>query len=133
MTHDLEGRWIGRYDYARGLSAPVAFDAVLDDGDGVFFGRTVEPNGFAPAAGPELTATLSGWIGPDGLGFTKVYDAVAQGDHPVYEGRLDPGGTRIAGSWRFAAWPWISGGFVMVRQPKAALSIRRRASVPAGG
>ena len=131
----IGGRWIGRYDYARGLGAPVAFEAVLDDASGRLSGRTTEPNGFAPGAGDELTATLDGWTDDGALGFTKVYDTVAQGDHPVYEGRLDAAGVRISGTWRFPSWPWIAGTFVMVRRPElaAARTARRRATMPAGG
>ena len=56
----VEGAWTGVYDYDGDSGDPVAFNAELTDIGGVVWGTVCEPNSFAPGAGTELEADVSG-------------------------------------------------------------------------
>ncbi|MEM7642134.1 MAG: hypothetical protein AAF366_06360 [Pseudomonadota bacterium] len=129
MSHDLTGRWIGRYGYSAG-GDPVPFEAELVQVGDALEGQIVEPNTFLPNGDSELTAHLTGTVDGDALSFIKRYDGLSARDHPRYEGRLLASGNRIEGTWRFAGPAYFTGTFTMVRKPRAQASVARRAAVP---
>lgn len=125
----LSGAWIGRYLYGAATEPPVAFDATLDEVAGTIGGETIEPNSFAPLASDTLLAAIRGhWSGPE-VTFDKRYTDI---ESPVihYEGVINPGLTKIEGSWVFPSDGRIWGRFMMVR-PLHSIRARERAQTVA--
>ena len=115
----LTGRWLGRYDYARGAAAPVAFEAELTDDQGTIAGETTEPNTFRPDLGVVLSAVLHGSRnGPD-VTLAKTYLQFSEGPPIAYIGVANAKLTRIEGRWHFPDMPSEGGRFVLMRKPAA--------------
>ncbi|WP_284166004.1 hypothetical protein [Frigidibacter sp. SD6-1] len=119
----LTGRWLGRYDY-QGAAEPVPFEVDLHDTGGSLTGDVTEPNSFRPDQGTILSAVLNGDHNGLRVSFIKRYVGFDQGDHPRYQGELNPARTRIEGRWHFPKSPAQSGRFVMMRKPRAAAEER---------
>ncbi|MEZ5714147.1 MAG: hypothetical protein R3D85_02585 [Paracoccaceae bacterium] len=131
---DLSGDWTGVYDYGGDGPDAVPFTATLIDVGGVIWGDTQEPNSFAPSAGPELIAEISGTRSGAELRFRKAYLGNPEGgDDPIhYAGHVSAGGKRIEGRWRInAPGGAIGGPFVMTRIGGVAVSrgLSRKAAV----
>ena len=122
---DLSGDWTGVYDYGHGGQDAVPFTATLIDVGGVVWGDTQEPNTFAPDAGAELIAEISGTRSGVELHFRKAYLGKPRGgDYPIhYAGHVSAGGKRIEGHWRINLPGAPFGGpFVMTRITGVAVS-----------
>lgn len=122
------------YDYDGDSGDPVAFNAELTDIGGVVWGTVCEPNSFAPGAGTELEADVSGMRSGAEVRFRKTYrGAPAGGDHPVdYAGTINAEGTRLSGRWLIrAGFATIGGPFVMDRPGAAEVTRQRRHRVTA--
>lgn len=134
---DLSGDWTGSYDYGPGSRA-VPFAASLFDIGGVVWGTSLEPNTFAPGAGDELEAEISGTRSGRELHFRKVYAGRPQrGEEPIhYTGHVSADGNRIEGRWTIRTFGAnLSGPFVMNRlsgaRARAERSARAAATVDA--
>ncbi|MBV7394670.1 hypothetical protein [Mameliella sediminis] len=129
---DLSGDWTGVYDYGHEGAEAVPFTASLFDVCGVVWGTTLEPNSFAPEAGAELEAEISGSRSAREVHFRKAYFARPRGgEDPVhYSGHVSADGNRIEGRWTIRGPGYaISGPFVMNRIKGAAARASRRAKV----
>ena len=118
----LRGRWLGLYDYDGMAMEPVSFEAELTEVPGSLGGRIFEPNTFRDDRGAALEARIEGHCSGDELRFVKVYLGFDQGGDPVYAGTVDAARKRIEGRWSFAGLPGVSGRFVMMRKPRAAIA-----------
>ena len=118
----LSGRWLGRYDYDGMAMEPVSFEAELTESSGSLGGRIFEPNTFRDDRGATLEARIEGHCSGDEVRFVKVYLGFDQGGDPVYAGTVDAARKRIEGRWSFAGLPGVSGRFVMMRKPRAAIA-----------
>ena len=120
VAMDLSGDWTGVFDYGLETQDAVPFTATLMDVGGVVWGETQEPNTFAPNAGPELIAEVSGTRSGLEVHFRKAYCGKPRGGaYPIhYTGHISAGGKRIEGQWRINV-PGVpfSGPFVMTRVP----------------
>ncbi len=129
---DLSGDWTGVFDYGLEAQDAVTFTATLIDVGGVVWGKTQEPNSFAPGAGPELIAELSGTRSGMEVHFRKAYlGSPRGGEYPIhYTGHVSAGGKRIEGQWRINN-PGVpfSGPFVMTRI--TGLEVRREIAIEA--
>lgn len=106
----LAGEWRGVY---LGGGAPNEFDITLTQRGQQLTGTTTERNVFTGGAAQFLLATVVGSVNGDRMALTKTYDGTAGVSHSVeYEGRIQPGGRRIVGTWRIGA---TTGAFEMVR------------------
>ena len=126
---DLSGDWTGVYDYGLEAADAVPFTATLTDVGGVIWGDTQEPNTFAPGAGSELFAEISGTRSGVELHFRKAYLSKPEGgEYPIhYTGHVSAGGKRIEGHWKINLPGAPFGGpFVMTRI--TGVTVRRRAS-----
>ncbi|WP_300531897.1 hypothetical protein [uncultured Mameliella sp.] len=115
---DLSGDWTGVYDYGLDGDGSVPFAATLFDVGGVIWGTTLEPNTFAPEAGAELEAEISGSRSAREVHFRKAYiGRPRHGEEPVhYTGHVSPDGNRIEGNWTIRGPGFFaSGPFVMNR------------------
>ncbi|WP_300438979.1 hypothetical protein [uncultured Mameliella sp.] len=115
---DLSGDWTGVYDYGLDGDGAVPFAATLFDVGGVIWGTTLEPNTFAPEAGAELEAEISGSRSAREVHFRKAYiGRPRHGEEPVhYTGHVSPDGNRIEGNWTIRGPGFFaSGPFVMNR------------------
>lgn len=129
MSHDLTGKWIGRYTYSVG-GDPVPFEAELVHVGTALEGQILEPNTFLPNGESELIAHLTGSIDGDTLSFVKRYEGVSPREHPRYDGHVLTAGNRIEGTWRFAAPAFFTGRFTMTRKPRAQARKAKRAAIP---
>ncbi len=113
---DLSGEWTGVYNYPFALP-PVAFEAVLLDGNGRISGTTSEMGGTPFSPKRRLDAVIDGSRNGRSVQFIKMYDQ-ADGEYDVvqYEGTIDPDGDEIGGRWVVSG---MTGTFLMVRQSKA--------------
>ena len=121
MSGDLGGEWIGIYNYPHS-APPTEFRASLRDHGGLVTGETTEPS---PKGAGTLHAVIEGRREGDRLLFTKLYDDLSFSTDPVlYDGRIDPSGDEIEGTWTIPGiW---SGTFLMVRGAAAAETVAGR-------
>ena len=96
----LDGPWVGQYSYDDGATT-VEFKATLKSDGDEFAGTTSEPNTIGDKSVAQLTANLSGIIGPNGaVNFVKTYDGSGGVNHSVdYVGYLETSGRCIRGIW----------------------------------
>lgn len=113
----LSGLWSGWYAYDAGGDR-VPFTALIEEAGEGFSGTTLEPNTFAPEAGEDLAAEITGFRRGDLIDFIKTY---LMERHPTaepisYAGKVDRAFTLIRGEWAIQAdWTHVTGDFELSR------------------
>lgn len=130
---NLTGPWMGRYNYAVGGGAPVAFNANITDVDGALSGETLEANTFTHLTleADQLIAGIIGVREGRDVHFTKRYSDF-DGPRLNYEGKVNGAFTRIEGRWFFPDTPAFHGTFALIRDT-VAVEARRDVSRRARG
>lgn len=129
----LSGLWSGVYRYSAGYpgSAPVPFNARIEECGEAITGEIDEPNTYAHPAAKRLYATVAGTRAGLNVSFIKKMDGTGGVTHSIfYEVEADSGLTRIDGGWRVSEGCY--GTFTMERAGVEAEAAETRAASAQG-
>ncbi len=98
VAQEIDGMWIGKYEYGAGNDTVVVFSAVLTSQGDVIIGKMIERNTFGHQTWRHLSSDITGEVDGNRIKFFKRYDGTGLQNHVVvYTGVRD--GDRITGEW----------------------------------
>lgn len=96
---DLNGLWVGYYEYENGVRVPCS--VALVHGEGLVVGAMVEPQTFGEELDPGKPAYVVGSTDGNSLDFEKYYASDdSEGSGVTYELRISPDGHTMTGFWQ---------------------------------